>query len=238
MIDEVLVFLDGRTEEVVRRVRERMELAAESLDFERAAELRDVLRHLEKMEEPTVVMKVEGGDRDVVGYARDGDDAVVALMRIRGGKLLAREHQFLENIEEETDGAVLEAYLAGKYLPLEDRAARAARALRAGGARARRGIARAHEDSRAAARTASRADRPRDSRTRGTCSRSCGSPATRRRSAPAIPSTSSSGSSDSRKSRARSCASTSRTRRARTPWRRASGSRTVARIAPSIASSR
>ena len=121
MIDEVLVFLDGRTQEVVRRVRERMQLAAESLDFERAAELRDALNHLERMEEPTVVLNVEGGDRDVLGYARDGDDAVVALMRIRSGRLLAREHQFLENLDEETDGAVLQAYLAAKYLPLEDR---------------------------------------------------------------------------------------------------------------------
>src|SRR6185312_6947621 len=121
MIDEVLVFLEGNTKEVARRVRERMQLAAESLDFERAAELRDALHHLEQLEEPTVVMNVEGGDRDVVGYARDGDDAVVALMRIRSGKLLAREHQFLENLEEESDAAVLEAYLVGKYLPLEDR---------------------------------------------------------------------------------------------------------------------
>jgi excinuclease ABC subunit C len=123
MIDEVLVFLDGRTDEVARRVRERMELAVESLDFERAAELRDALRHLEQMSEPTAIMTIEGGDRDVVGYARDGDDAAIALMRIRGGKLLAREHQFLENVEEETDAAVLQAYLAGSYLPLEDRAA-------------------------------------------------------------------------------------------------------------------
>jgi excinuclease ABC subunit C len=123
MIDEVLVFLEGRTNEVKKRVRERMQLASESLDFERAAELRDALAHLEQMEEPTVVLSIEGGDRDVVGYARDGDDAVVALMRIRGGKLLAREHQFLENIEEETDAAVLEAYLVGKYLPMDERAA-------------------------------------------------------------------------------------------------------------------
>jgi excinuclease ABC subunit C len=122
MIDEVLVFLEGNTREVIRRVRERMDLAAESLDFERAAELRDALRHLEQMEEPAVVMTIEGGDRDVVGYARDGDDAVVALMRIRGGRLLAREHQFMENLNEENDGAVLQAYLAGKYLPLPDRA--------------------------------------------------------------------------------------------------------------------
>jgi excinuclease ABC subunit C len=121
MIDEVLVFLDGRTKEVARRVRERMELAAESLEFERAAELRDALQHLEQMEEPTVVLSIEGGDRDVLGFARDGDDAVAALMRIRGGKLLAREHQFLENLEEETDPAILQAYIARSYLPLEDR---------------------------------------------------------------------------------------------------------------------
>ena len=122
MIEEVLVFLDGRADEVMRRVKERMELAAESLDFERAAELRDALLHLEKMEEPTVVQVIEGGDRDVVGYARDGDDASVVLMRIRGGRLLAREHQFFENIEGESDAAVLEAFLARSYLPMQDRA--------------------------------------------------------------------------------------------------------------------
>ena len=122
MIDEVLDFLGGRPEEVVRKVKERMALAAESLDFERAAQMRDALAHLEKMEEPTVVLEVEGGDRDVVGYARDGDDAVIALMRIRGGRLLARDHQFVENIDGETDADVLETYLAGPYRLLEERA--------------------------------------------------------------------------------------------------------------------
>jgi excinuclease ABC subunit C len=122
MIDEVLMFLDGRTAEVRRRVRERMELASESLDFERAGELRDALQHLEKMEEPTVVQVIEGGDRDVLGYARDGDDACVALMRIRSGRLLAREHQLLTNLSEEEDRAVLAVYLAGNYLQLDDRA--------------------------------------------------------------------------------------------------------------------
>src|SRR5919204_675603 len=122
MIDEVVLFLDGRADEVVRRVRERMELAATRLDFERAAELRDALRHLERMEEPTMVVEVEGGDRDVVGYARDGDDACVAIMRIRGGRLLARDHHFVENVEGEDDASVLSAYLVRTYLPSEERA--------------------------------------------------------------------------------------------------------------------
>ena len=115
MIDEVILFLDGRADEVMRRVTERIQLAAESLDFERAAELRDVLQHLERMEEPTVVLEVEGGDRDVLGYARDGADACVTWLRIRNGKLLARDHQFFENVDDETDAAVLQAFLVGPY---------------------------------------------------------------------------------------------------------------------------
>ena len=115
MIDEVILFLDGRTDEVIRRVNDRMSLAVETLDFERAAEFRDVLRKLERMEEPTLVVDVEGGDRDVIGYARDGDEASIALLRIRDGKLLARDHQFVENLAEESDAAVLTAYLVGPY---------------------------------------------------------------------------------------------------------------------------
>jgi excinuclease ABC subunit C len=122
MIDEVVVFLDGRADEVVRRVRARMEEAAEAMDYERAAEMRDAIGRLQRMEEPTVVLEVEGGDRDVVGYARDGDDAAVTILRIRGGKLLAREHRFLEGVEGETDGAVLSMYLVSSYLNAPARA--------------------------------------------------------------------------------------------------------------------
>ena len=122
MIDEVVLFLSGRPDEVVRRVKERMDLAAEQLDFERAAELRDVLHHLEQMEEPTVVLEVEGGDRDVVGYARDGDDACVTVLRIRGGKLLSREQRFLEHVEGEEDTEVMAIFLAGSYVSMQEKA--------------------------------------------------------------------------------------------------------------------
>ena len=121
MIEEVLVFLDGRTDEVVRRVKARMHAASEAMDYESAAELRDALMHLQHMEEPTVVLEVEGGERDVVGYARDGEDACVTILRIRGGKLLGREHRFLENIESEPDPDVLGAFLVSSYLPSPER---------------------------------------------------------------------------------------------------------------------
>src|SRR5688500_19269956 len=99
-----------------------MILASESRDFKRSDELRDALAHEQGKEEPTVVLEVEGGDRDVIGYARDDDDACVALLRVRGGKLLAREHRFLENIEGEQDTAILSVFLAGTYVPMQERA--------------------------------------------------------------------------------------------------------------------
>jgi excinuclease ABC subunit C len=122
MIDEVVLFLSGRPDEVVRRVKERMDLASEQLDFERAAELRDVLHHLEQMEEPTVVLEVEGGDRDVIGYARDGDDACATVLRIRSGKLLSREQRFLTNIEGEEDADVMTIFMAGSYVAMQEKA--------------------------------------------------------------------------------------------------------------------
>ncbi len=122
MIDEVLLFLDGRAAEVMSRVRTRMHEASAALNFERAAELRDAMLKLETLEEPTVVVQVEGGDRDVIGYARDGDDACVTILRIRRGKLLARDQRFLENIEGEADAAILSAYLARAYVGSSERA--------------------------------------------------------------------------------------------------------------------
>ncbi|MCU0615683.1 MAG: excinuclease ABC subunit UvrC [Gemmatimonadaceae bacterium] len=122
MIDDVVAFLDGRTGEVIRRVRDRMLEASERLDFETAGELRDALRHLEKMEEPTVVLEVEGGDRDVVGYARDGEDACAVVLRIRDGKLLAREHRLLEQAEDVDDPIVLTAFLLQWYRTAPGRA--------------------------------------------------------------------------------------------------------------------
>src|ERR1700733_743997 len=116
MIGEVIEMLEGRTGDVTAQVRAKMDAASQRLDFERAAELRDALLRLEELEEPTIVLEVEGGDRDVVGYARDGDDACVAILRIRGGKMLARDHRLLENVAEEPDATVLSACLARTYV--------------------------------------------------------------------------------------------------------------------------
>jgi excinuclease ABC subunit C len=124
MIDDVLLFLEGKTLEVRTRLRERMQQASEELDFERAAQLRDALQWLEQVEKPQTVELVGGGDADAIGLARDGDDACGAILRIRDGRLIAREHRFLERAGGEAEAEVLAAFLVRFYLPLAARARR------------------------------------------------------------------------------------------------------------------
>jgi len=124
MIDDVLLFLEGKTVDVRIRLRERMQEAARGLDFERAAQLRDALQWLDQLEQPQTVELVGGGDADTIGLARDGDDACGVVLRVREGRLIARDHRFLENVEHESEGAVLSAFLVRCYLPLDERVPR------------------------------------------------------------------------------------------------------------------
>jgi excinuclease ABC subunit C len=124
MIDDVVAFLEGKTVEVRTRLRDRMDHAAERLDFERAAELRNSLRWLDQLERPQAVQVVGGGNVDAIGYARDGDDAVCVTMRVRDGKVVASDQRFLKNLAEESDDRILSAFLVGYYAGSQWRARR------------------------------------------------------------------------------------------------------------------
>lgn len=122
MVQDVVLFLEGKTLEVRTRLRERMQQAATDLDFELAAELRDVLARLDQIEEPQTVERVGGGNCDAVGLARDEDDACAVVMRVREGKVIGREHTFLVGVEGVPEGDVLTAFLVRYYLPRSWRA--------------------------------------------------------------------------------------------------------------------
>jgi len=124
MIDEVLDFLEGRTVDVRARVREAMLSASTRQDYERAGLLRDQLKWLEQVDTPAGVEVIGTGDADVIGYARDGDDAVGAFLRVREGRVVAREHAFLENLADEQDDRILEFLLVRSYVPMSGRVRR------------------------------------------------------------------------------------------------------------------
>ncbi|MCH6546875.1 MAG: excinuclease ABC subunit UvrC [Gemmatimonadetes bacterium] len=125
MIDDVIAFLEGKTVEVRTRLRERMEEAAAKLEYERAAELRNAIRWLEQVDKPQTMEVVGAGDADAIGFARDRDDAVGVILRVRKGKVVAFENRFLTNLAEEPDEAVLSAFLVRYYVTAVTRGRRA-----------------------------------------------------------------------------------------------------------------
>jgi excinuclease ABC subunit C len=116
MIDEILQILAGDTEELRARMEARMHAAADELDFETAARMRDVVQGLDSLARSQRVHQVGGGDQDVVGLARDGELGVAVVMRIRDGILLGRDTVRFGELDEESDADLLAAFAARWYL--------------------------------------------------------------------------------------------------------------------------
>ena len=114
MIRAVLLFLEGRTEDVEKELQFRMEQAAENYNFETAARLRDQLQAVQKVAEKQNIV-TGSGDQDAVGLARSEIGVVVQIFFIRAGKMIGREHFLLQGSEDESDGQLLAAVLQQYY---------------------------------------------------------------------------------------------------------------------------
>jgi excinuclease ABC subunit C len=105
-VEAARLFLSGRIAPLARRVREQMSEAAEALDFERAARLRDLLHEIERQGERSPLSTVEAEDSDIYGVAVHGGQAAVSVLVMRGGQILDRRELFWEG-EEGIDPARL-----------------------------------------------------------------------------------------------------------------------------------
>ena len=114
MIQSVLLFLEGRTETVERELDARMKAAAEDYQFELAARLRDQLAAVRKVAEKQNIV-TGAGDQDAIGMARAAAGVCVQVFFIRSGKMIGREHFLLRGSEDESDEALLAAFLQQYY---------------------------------------------------------------------------------------------------------------------------
>lgn len=115
MIDDLCKFLTGRTEPIVNRLQNEMNIAAKELRFERAATIRDQLIAIENIVERQKVISSEYIDSDVIAMARSNGDACVQVFFIRGGKLIGREYFLLEGAEETPDTGVITEFIKQFY---------------------------------------------------------------------------------------------------------------------------
>ncbi len=115
LVDEVLLFLEGKEEKLLRELAARMAEAAENMEFEKAARLRDQHRAVQAITEKQKIVVSDGGDRDILALAAAQNQGCVQLFSVRGGKLTGREHFLVTNPNEEEAGELLAAFLRQYY---------------------------------------------------------------------------------------------------------------------------
>jgi excinuclease ABC subunit C len=115
IVDDMVHFLEGKNRAVMDDLRRQMETSAENLEFERAADLRDRLKAAEQVIEHEKLGYATLSDQDILGLARENDNACLQVFFIRDGRLARRDPYFMVNAEGETDRAVLTAFVKQFY---------------------------------------------------------------------------------------------------------------------------
>lgn len=114
-ITDACLFLEGKSEQIVRDLRRKMIGASENLEFERAAYIRDQIDALEKVLERQKVLKTAATDQDVIAFAREDGSAVVQVFFVRGGKLIGAEPFTLEGADDADNQELISQFLTQFY---------------------------------------------------------------------------------------------------------------------------
>ena len=114
-VDAALEFLNGRFDPVLERLKNEMAQAAEGMEFERAAELRDLLRSVEHVAQKQKITSEGMEDRDIIALARDEREAVVQVFFVREGRMMGREHHYLHVAVEEDAAEIVESFVKQFY---------------------------------------------------------------------------------------------------------------------------
>ncbi len=116
MIDQIALFFEGKQDGLVKRLRQEMEQAAENLEFEQAARLRDQLQGIEQIMTQQKAVLGSDGDEDVIAMARGINQCCVQIFFIRNGKIVGRENYFLRGTDDSSRGEVITSFMKQFYL--------------------------------------------------------------------------------------------------------------------------
>jgi excinuclease ABC subunit C len=115
LIQQIILFLEGKQERIIQDLQEQMERAAQALDFERAAALRDQVQALRTVIEKQRIVFAAGNDEDVIAFAREDGQACVQTFFIRGGKLIGREYFVLTGTQDEDAEEIMTSFVKQFY---------------------------------------------------------------------------------------------------------------------------
>ena len=115
-VDKALKFLNGDEKEIINNLEDKMKKSAAELEFEQAAEYRDLIENVKRIGEKQKINDTGGDDRDIIALAKAGDEAVVAIFFIRSGKLLGRDHFHMTGIGDSEKQEILTDFIKQFYV--------------------------------------------------------------------------------------------------------------------------
>jgi len=108
-------FLNGSYNPLIKELTEKMTEASEAMEFEKAAEYRDLLVSVKSVAQKQKITDSQGEDKDVIAIARNESEAIVQVFFIREGKIIGREHHYMKNSEEISDSEIIEHFITQFY---------------------------------------------------------------------------------------------------------------------------
>lgn len=115
-IDEIIDLLEGKTDKIIKELEIEMQKASESLDFEKAAELRDRRLAIERVSEKQKVSNISENNIDVVGLYKSEIEVCIEIFFVRGSKMIGREHYFFKELKDMEDSEILTGFIKQYYL--------------------------------------------------------------------------------------------------------------------------
>lgn len=115
MIDEIIRILNGTDTSIIKKLKVEMEKAAEELEFEKAAKIRDRILAIELISEKQKMFTVKEGDEDFIDLYTDEKDGCAQVFFVREGKVTGREHFMIENISDDPVKEVISSFIASFY---------------------------------------------------------------------------------------------------------------------------
>lgn len=114
-VDGLLDFLNGNHKEILKELRQKMLSASEKLDFEEAAQYRDLIQSVGKIGERQKITDQNREDKDIIAAAMEGEDAVTQVFFVRDGKLIGRDHFYMKTAPGDDRKGVLSSFLKQFY---------------------------------------------------------------------------------------------------------------------------
>jgi len=115
LMKDIGSFLDGRHEDIIKRLESDMKVASEALEFEKAASIRDKISSLKRIAEKQKVLSTSMEDQDVIGFAKDQTDSCVQVFFVRGGKLSGRAHFMFEEVGDISGTELMSSFIEQFY---------------------------------------------------------------------------------------------------------------------------